>query len=200
LIGKTLFVGADGFVDPDEETEVDGGIFMSGDEGTSWIDTGSSSNNFLASDGAPLFTETLLEGLVRSRDNGKTWKPAGKGLPAGTVVLCLMRSGKNLIAGTTKGLFLSADDAASWKAVSAGGPANTPVRRLAAGGKRLFAATPNAVYASDDAGRSWTEAGPGLPGDVVIWSLAATGTDLFAGTEGQGVWRLPFPGTAGTKR
>ncbi len=200
VIGKILFVGSDVFVDLEEEIEADGGIFLTGDEGKSWTDTGSMSTNFLASAGASLFAESLLEGFIRSKDNGKTWKPASMGMPAGAVVLCLVESGPNLFAGTTKGFFLSADDAATWKAVGAGLPPNTPVRRLTTSGKRIFAATPNAVYMSENDGGSWAEAGPGLPGDAEIWCLAATGTDLFAGTEGKGVWRLPLSEAARPKR
>jgi hypothetical protein len=199
VIGKTLFVGTDVFIDEETEVEADGGIFMSGDEGKIWTDTGSMSTNFLASAGASLFADTLLDGFVRSKDNGKTWKPAGKGMPAGAVVLCLVGSGPNLFAGTSKGLFVSTDDAANWKAVSAGLPANTPVRRMTTSGQKIFAATPNAVYVSENDGGSWTEAGPGLPGDAAIWCLATTGSDLFAGTEGKGVWRLPLSGAARPK-
>jgi hypothetical protein len=200
VIGKTLFVGADVFIDAEEDIEADGGIFGSGDEGRSWIDTGAMSTNFLAAAGTKLFAETLLDGFIRSEDNGKTWQPVGKGLPAGAVVLCLAGSGSNLVIGTAKGLFVSTDGGGGWKAVSAGLPPGAPVRRLASGGKRVFAATPHAVFISEDAGQSWTEAGSGLPGDAEIWSLAATGTDLFAGTEGKGVWRLSLSGAAGTKR
>lgn len=199
-IGKTLFVGADVYVDPEDETEAAGGIFVSHDEGRSWTDTGSMSTGFLASAGTSLFADTLLKGFIRSKDGGKTWKPVGKGLPAGAVILCLVGSGPDLIAGTSKGLLLSTDDAASWKAGSVGLPAGTPVRSLATGGKKLFAATPRAVFVSEDDGRTWNEAGAGFPADTEIWCLAATETDLFAGTEGKGVWRLPLSGAAGTKR
>jgi hypothetical protein len=200
LIGKTLFAGADVYVDPEDETEADGGVFVSNDEGRSWTATGSMSTIFLASAGTSLFADTLLEGFVRSKDNGKTWKPVGKGVPAGAVILCLVGSGPDLIAGTSKGLLLSTDDAASWKAVSAGLPVSTPVRSLATSGKQLFAATARAVFVSEDDGRTWKEAGAGLPADTEIWCLAATGTDLFAGTEEKGVWRLPLSGAARPKR
>jgi hypothetical protein len=199
VIGKVLYLGSDAFVDDEAEIEADGGVFATVDRGQSWTDTGSMNSPFLASVGTSLFGQTLLDGFVRSKDGGKTWRAAGKGLP-GAAVLCLAASGQALLVGTGKGLYVSTDDAASWTSAGSGLPPASPVQSLATAGTRIFAATANSVFLSDNGGRSWVEAGTGLPGDVVIWALAATKTDVFAGTEGKGVWRLPLPEAAGTKR
>jgi hypothetical protein len=190
-IGTTIYVGAD----VDIEWDTAGGIFESADAGESWKDTGAMSSPFIASAGAALYGDFMLDGFCRSTDGGRTWKPAGKGLPV-CAFFSLAAGANTLVIGTSKGPYVSTDDAATWKSASAGLPPNAVVRRLAAAGTRIFAATPNAVFVSGNGGRSWVKAGTGLPADVVIWSLVATGTDVFAGTAGKGVWRLPLAGSA----
>jgi hypothetical protein len=190
VIGTVLFAGAD--VNLDWDTA--GGVFVSEDGGKSWQDTGSMGSPFIAAAGSALYGDFMLDGFSRSTDGGKTWKPAGKGLPV-AAVLCLASFGKSLVVSTNKGLYLSIDDATSWKSTNAGLPPNSAVRRLATEGARFFAATKNAVFVSGNGGQSWVQAGTGLPADVVIWALAATETDLFVGTEGKGVWRLPLAGS-----
>ena len=206
LLGKDLYVGTD--VDEEgadeeignmEEGVGGGGIFVTRDLGKAWQRTGNFSAPFLASAGPALFAESLIEGFIRSNDGGMTWASGGA-FSAENVKLCLVRSGSNLVLGTSQGLFVSTDDGAHWKASTAGLPAKAAVRRLAAGDGRVFAATASRVFVSDDDGLRWKEAGTGLPAGITIWSLAAGPTGVFVGTEGQGVWRLPAVGANASKR
>jgi photosystem II stability/assembly factor-like uncharacterized protein len=78
-------------------------------------------------------------GIFRSVNGGKTWAASSSGLPANTIVNCLVISGANVIAGTAgKGVFLSRDKGKSWTALNSGLPPESNVLCCTTSKKSLY--------------------------------------------------------------
>jgi hypothetical protein len=171
---------------------LNGGVFLSTNNGTSWTGTGLAGTDVVALgvSGANLLAGTS-GGLFLSTDNGASWNPVNNGLSNGTFVKAFAVSGTNLYAGTLyDGLFLSTDNGTSWNKVN-NGLASTAVNALAVSGTKLFPGTSSGVFLSTNNGTSWTEVNTHLT-NANVGPLAIIGKHLFAGTEGGGVWRRPL--------
>jgi ligand-binding sensor domain-containing protein len=141
-----------------------------------------------------LFAGTEDGGVYVTKDNGNSWSALAFVRHRGSVN-CLIASGVNLIAGTSKGLFLSADNGTRWAASKSGLP-DSPVEALAVSGANLFAGTWNGVFLSTNNGASWTAVNSGLPKGPRVHCLVVSGRGLFACTEGRGVFLSKDNGTS----
>ncbi|MCX6136786.1 MAG: T9SS type A sorting domain-containing protein [Ignavibacteriales bacterium] len=164
-----------------------GGVFLSTNNGTSWVNTGlintAGTNLFAGTDG----------GVFLSANNGTSWSAVNNGLTNG--VRCLVVSGTNLFAGTRNGVFLSTNNGTSWVNT---GLINTDVSSFAVSGTKLFAGTYDGdVFLSANNGTSWSAVHNGLT-NTSVWSLAVSGTNLFAGLWGSGVFLSTNSGTSWT--
>jgi len=179
---------------------IDGGIFLSTNNGTSWtaVDSGLTYTgvNSLAVSGTNLFAGTYGGGVFLSTNNGVSWTAVNQGLPkiswdtTRTVPIgCFAVSGTNLFAGTGSGdgVFLSTNNGTSWTAVNNGLPKypyDTTiyyVNTLAVSGTNLFAGTYGGVFLSTNNGASWAAADAPFSD---FSSIVHIGPNVFAGTSG----------------
>ncbi|MFI5200786.1 MAG: regulator [Candidatus Kapaibacterium sp.] len=138
--------------------------------------------------------------VLRSTDDGTTWKSANSGL-ASVAVTSFAVIGSNssspiVFAGTFgNGVFRSSDSGSTWVAGGSAGDMN--VQALAIIGDNasspiLFASAYTGVYLSRDSGRNWIDAG--LDTDR-IQALAVSGANVFAGAYGGTVFLSADSGT-----
>ena len=153
--GADLFVG----------TLYTGGIFLSTNNGTSWIPAGLRDSAITAlavssnkEGGTNLYAGLWDYGIFLSVNNGTSWKAANSGL-YGSYVNVLLSVEGTLFAGSgaatlgrsNPGIFLSADDGISWSTANFGLPPGTRVYDLVtcpdgAGGMSLFAGTSTGLW------------------------------------------------------
>jgi photosystem II stability/assembly factor-like uncharacterized protein len=177
--GTNLFAGTHG-----------SGVFLSTNNGTSWISVNTGLTNpyvyALAVYGTNLFAGTDYSGVYLSTDNGTSWTAVNLGLPSYTSVVALAVSGTNIFAGTYgSGIFLSTNNGTTWAKVDSG-LTSSPVYALAVSGTNLFAGTyGSGVFLSTNNGTSWISVNTGLT-NPYVYALAVYGTNLFAGTNNDG--------------
>jgi len=134
-----------------------GGVFVSGNGGTSWTDIGAGvipDAGSLVVSGEYLFAGRQSRGVFRSSNNGTSWTEVSSGKFSGVTSFAVSPNGTggtNLFAGTSSGVFLSTDNGTSWSAVNAG-LTNSRVRALEVLGSSLFAGTSTVVRGTKDAG------------------------------------------------
>ena len=128
--------------------------------------------------------------VYRTTDAGKTWKPAGTGLPEESVALLLSPAAKTVYAVVAKEVWRTRDGGNSWSNASSGLPGGE-VRQLAASptnAAALFAATEHGLFQSTDGGDSWKRTGASLKEDDVEAVVVAPNGDVYAGAF-EGVYR-----------
>jgi hypothetical protein len=107
-----------------------------------------------------LFAGTAGEGVFRSADGGKSWRPAGL---AGQRVTDLVWLGPFLYAATDGGVLRSEDMGRTWVALREG-LEQRPVHRLLfplapASGAEIFAAGDQGIFRTPDGGLHWVRSG-----------------------------------------
>jgi len=162
------------------------GIFLSIDDGRSWVQTNPvTEQNLILSlvkMGTILFagSGTAPGGIVlRSDDNGISWVMANKGFStkAGNI-FSLATIGTSIIAGTNEGIYTSEDSGAHWVAA---GLENYAVYNIIVNGTNLFAGAVNdlgggGAFISSDNGKNWEVTSFQSSG---VNSLFAKGSNLF---------------------
>jgi hypothetical protein len=203
--GTNLFAGTASR----ESKNLNGGIFLSTNNGTSWTAVYAALTHYsvvaFAVSGTNLFAGTDGSGVFLSTNNGTSWTAVNNGFPQiGTDIYITIYAfaiiGTNLFAGTSSGVFLSTNNGINWSSVSTG-LSNTPVHSLAVSGTNLFAGTDGGgVFLSTNTGTSWTQVNTGLTFPYVYAFAVASngkgGTNLFAGTWGSGVFLSTNNGTS----
>jgi photosystem II stability/assembly factor-like uncharacterized protein len=171
------------------------GIFLSNDNGDSWMAVNSGLPNDahvtdLVLRGTDLFAKVATMsniGTFQCSADGMSWTKAGPeyaDLPPGNGLA-------DLPAGVRK----------IQAAVFAGWPDDfSMIQTFAVSGAYMFAGTELGVFISSDNGKSWTAFNSGLRENENILSLFAGGPYLFAGTVGEGVWRRPLSDLSLIKR
>ncbi len=169
------------------------GVFLSTNNGTSWINDGLTNVFAFAVIDTKLFAATGGGGVFLSTNNGTSWNAVNNGIPNGYGVQSFAVSGSNFFAAGS-GVFLSTNNGTSWTKV---GTINATVYALAVSGTNLFAGTNNGgVFLSTNNGTSWTAVNTGL-NNLTVRVLANSSTYIFAGTDG-GVYRSSNNGTSWT--
>ena len=160
--GNYLFAGSDG------------GVFLSTDNGTSWIETSNGITNTniqaLAIKNDTLFAGTKGAGVFRSIDNGTSWTSTTLN---NTYLNTLLIKDQSLFAGTSTGLYLSTDNGDSWNPVN-NGLADTNIMALAYIGDNIFAGSQSGVSLSTNGGTIWATVNSGLADTSV-----SSGDDLL---------------------
>jgi photosystem II stability/assembly factor-like uncharacterized protein len=187
VCGNTLVVGT-----------WDSGIFLSTNNGTSWIavDSGRTFHEIktFAVSGGTIFAGG--GGVFLSTDNGASWTAVNSGLTK-TVHSFAVSGIQNVFAGTDGGVFLSTNKGTSWAATDSE-LTDYWVLSLAVSGTNLFAGTRSqGIFRSTDNGANWTAVDSGLT-DMEVPALAVSGTSIFAGTSLKGVFRSTNNGTSWT--
>ncbi len=129
-----------------------GGIYVSGNNGSSWH----VSNNGMPSEAATSFVSLggnvfvgTRYGIYVSADHGATWSLAGL---RDTYISSLCVSGTVIYAGCFPGPYRSTDNGITWTPVFTGLPAQgVPIQAIAASGVSVFIAdSSGSVYVSSD--------------------------------------------------
>lgn len=130
--------------------------------------------------GTNLFAGTSGMGVIRSTDNGASWKEVSQGI-SNTPVNALLMNGTNLFAGTSgDGIRLSTNNGKTWSTVNTGLTDNF-VETFAVKGSQIFAGTySEGVFVSYDNGGGWKYLGLA---DLYVEAIAICGTQLYAGGE-----------------
>lgn len=139
-----------------------GGLWLSADGGRRWEQV--TAQNVLmpvavrTSAGTELLGVTE-QGVVRSRDDGRTWEPAGDPELYPIASLAATPDGAVLVAGGPGGLARSDDGGRTWQRLPWDEEALAVA--VAEGGRTIAAVSVGTeLFRSDDGGRSW----PGAPG------------------------------------
>ena len=147
-------------------------LFRSTDGGVSWSDLANSTGPIVLEaidpeDASILYARTSdgTGRVLKSRDGGATWSPAGSGLDGlGFVALAVNpRQPATLYAGTHNGIFKSDDGATSWQEIRAAG-LSASISELLAGPEGVLLAGDR--FRSTDSGASWHTAN--LPGPAYL--------------------------------
>ncbi|MFP6676102.1 MAG: hypothetical protein VB878_13550 [Pirellulaceae bacterium] len=185
-------------------------VLRSNDRGDSWqaISPDFGRGGLLALAESPLIPERLVAGGGRGRvqltsDGGKTWKPAGSGLPPKTirdVVLSVHDSDRIYVVLSGKSdhdsasyVYLSVDFGESWKSLAGNLPPES-ANALAEDPKTkdlIFVGTDLGIYASTTGGAKWESLCRTLP-TATTFDLAVHGRDgkLVAATHGLSLFLL----------
>jgi photosystem II stability/assembly factor-like uncharacterized protein len=138
------------------------------------------------------------QAVWRSTDGGKTWKPAGHGLPSEPVQR-LVSTGKETVLGIVdrQQLWRTTGGGSSWTQVGQGLP-GVELRELVADprdGSRVFVATEQGLYRSADGGATFEKLGGALAEEDVE-AVAVDGRgNVYAGSF-TGVYRSADGGTS----
>ncbi|MBI5539545.1 MAG: family 16 glycosylhydrolase [Bacteroidia bacterium] len=162
------------------------GVFLSTDNGNSWIQKGLSTYKIIAiaTSGNNIFASTYgYDGVFLSTDNGNSWVDINNGLPE-TNIQTLTISGNNIFAGTNEnGVFLSTNNGSSW---TQKGLFGYGITALVVNGSEIFAGTVNnGVFYSANNGSSWSQ--KGLFG-YGITALAINSQNICASTNNDKVF------------
>jgi len=180
----------------------DGGLYVSDDFGETWVPLSLTPGiRGLLLSRWPLADPTVFvgngQGLLRSRDGGRTFEPTALG---GTAVHRLEWPGPALVVACDRGVLVSKDGGSAFAGPGEGLPAG-PVRAMAL--SSFFAADPvlfaapgsGGVYRSSDGGARWKASG--LSGEVV-GDLVWLGPFLYAAGE-SGFYRSQDAGDSWTR-
>lgn len=159
-----------------------------------WTETdGSDDDNItcFAVSSTSLFAGTSDMGVIRSTDNGASWKEVSQGI-SDAPINALVMNGTNLFAGTSgDGVRLSTTNGKTWSNVNTGLTDNF-VESLAVKGSQIFAGTHNGgVFVSYDNGGGWKYLGLA---DLYVEAIAICGTQLYVGGD-KGIFRSINNGT-----
>ncbi len=131
---------------------------------------------------------SLINGILRSEDAGKTWHGSNFGLQNFEVTTLAWANGGNVFAGTASGLFRSPNGGRAWRAVDS--TSGTPIAALALVSERdlLAASDDGLLLASSDGGANWQAQPRFLPEGVTVTALLAAGERLLLGSSNAGLF------------
>ena len=163
-----------------------GGIFLSDNNGTSWIDLHIDSQP-IAMSALSVSGDTLIASTVStsgsvylSIDSGFHWRRI---FAKPTDEMFFRFHGNDIWAySLLRGFYRISSDAKLWTSVVVIPGESTTEYDLTAIGSNLFVATDHGIFKSINNGSSWNKMNAGLT-DTVIFSLAVSGDSLLAGTQ-----------------
>lgn len=148
---------------------VDGKVYRSGGGSTNWADTGLTGTgagiqHLTVSSRGHVFAVTRGQGLYRSTNQGRTWKPVNSGLTTNSHQMIAFDSSGTCFLGGEGGVATSSDAGRHWVERNQG-LASSNVRAFAVtSAGTVFAASEggsNSVFRTYDLGASWTSLGFG---------------------------------------
>ncbi len=164
--------------------EVNGLVYRSTDESSSWIHAESGLSNHkvevFAADASSVFAATD-SGVYRSTNEGISWSPVNSGISV-LSVNALTVSDSSVLAGTNMGIFRSTDDGTNWSPGDSG-LVDSSITALASNRGRVYAGSGNGLYLSTDGGVSWNRLGKGII-DTNVVMVVAKDSDLFVSAGG----------------
>jgi photosystem II stability/assembly factor-like uncharacterized protein len=186
-----------------------GGVFLSGDGGKTWRDSGLAGHAVRAlveAASAPaMLVAGALDGVFLSRDSGESWQritPAGDAELRNFDSLAIdSRDPLVIYAGTFHLPWKTTDGGAHWTAIHTGMIDDSDVLSLVTdreNWRRIFASACSGIYRSDDGGAAWEKL-EGIPYSArrtpVIRQDAARPAILYAGTT-EGLWKTADGGAS----
>lgn len=166
-----------------------GGVWSAADSGVQYLQL----EKVIVS-GPNVLAGGQTDGMVLSRDKGKTWAPTGVLDPFNGhyALMDFAKMGPALLAYGDGFVRRSNDDGATWGQAVPVLKGINGSHLLASGGK-LFASTDSGgVYYSVDTGSHWQPLGEGLPQRAYVGELGVAGAYLYARVDTHGVWRFPL--------
>jgi photosystem II stability/assembly factor-like uncharacterized protein len=169
---------------------IDKGIYVSSDNGTSWIRT--TLNNKIvwafAAIGNTLYAGTGGVGVFQSTNKGTSWAQTSLN---NVSILSLTTIGDNIFAGTDfNGIYRSTNKGTSWTQTSIN---NKTILAITTLGNNIYASVAHeGIYMSTNMGTSWIKTS--FPGDA--WSFAKIDNNLYAGGFYGGVFLSTNGGTS----
>jgi photosystem II stability/assembly factor-like uncharacterized protein len=180
-----------------------GGVFLSTDDGSTWIDrspSGVRSFSSIALLGNGDLLAATSGGLYRSGDNGRSWTPASAFKER--INSLLAHSSGRIITGTRAGaFFVSTDNGMTWNRATS--PTTGELISMTEGrGGRVFAASQSAgVFQSSDSGATWVKSGDrfsnGMNNDPTVFAdrngdvyLAGYDKSLLRTTDHGATWSV----------
>ena len=189
------------------------GLWISTDNGNSWIEANNGLDPLVLSLGAipnvtggPTLLAGTFSGVYRSTNNGASWIAANSGL-TNLEIRSITPSGTNAFVGTQGGgIFASSNNGVTWSEVNNGLTNTTVWRVFALPGLpgNILAGTNLGIFHSSNGGQTWSSISSGLPPSpsqssaivrVYAINILTDGSGqqyLVAGTEGRGVWKRPL--------
>ncbi|MDR6806958.1 photosystem II stability/assembly factor-like uncharacterized protein [Dyadobacter sp. BE34] len=132
------------------------------------------------------------KGLLKSDDNGKSWKRVYDG----GWVMKLAESNGVLLATSQRGIIRSTDDGENWVDVISEGGVGIAIERIKGGFAAITCNTETEtrrVRTSYDGGKTWQPIDAGLPASLYIASITEVGQYMFCGHPA-GIYRSPDKG------
>ncbi len=176
-------------------------VFRSSDLGDSWSQYRSQITGFTVnpvglyvSKSGDLFVPASESGLIRSRDDGKSWERLATGMTATpTAAVGMNERGDFFVCTTSEGMYRSTDGGATWD-VPISAKTKTVRSLLILPQGRMFAGTAAGLLRSTDFGKNWNDTVPALQGNAINEMIFASSGRIYAAT-GDGVFRSSDLGT-----
>jgi photosystem II stability/assembly factor-like uncharacterized protein len=181
-----------------------GGIYRSNDNGVTWLKIFPDSISVYAlaiNKEGVIFAGTGL-GIVRSFDNGQTWRQINYGLrrvPFVSDFAINPINGDIFVANMYDGIYRSSNNGDSWLPTGLTLPptgnlitvslAFNSVGYTFAGIELLYPPDPLGVFYSTDNGTNWSPLNSGLTNKIIIALTIDESGYVYAGTDGNGVFR-----------
>lgn len=132
------------------------GVYYSENKGKTWVYSGlrESFVRFIYPYNNKLFSGTLMHGLFKSNDFGKTWIPIEQFNKAN--IRTMIHKDRNIIVCTFSTIYISKDEGETWESLYSNTNYNFDVWKMAFKGDTLWAATAkDSLYRSLDYGKNW---------------------------------------------
>jgi photosystem II stability/assembly factor-like uncharacterized protein len=148
----------------------DNDMKFTSDHGVTWTSAVStdllnvSAIDVIFSDSNYLYIGTNGQGVFRSSDMGKSWKPVAQNIPAADAYIgSIARADSVLIISTVRSVFRSLDHGNTWQQVSTGLPDGNGIGSMIYTGDHVIAGVQSyGIYLSSDLGASWQKSDSGL--------------------------------------
>ncbi len=171
------------------------GIFISTNNGSSWLETGILANIYVDAigiDGDNLFVNSNSDGVFTSRNLGDSFVDYNN--LDRSYVYCFHFSDSNVYVGTSSGgVFKSTDDGHTWTQI---GLANKNINNIVENKSYLFAGTSSGMFRTSNDGATWQQVNSGLT-DLGINAVTTIDSIIFVGTN-SGTFRSTNNGTSWT--
>lgn len=175
-----------------------GGVYLSTDNGVSWIARNAGIENIavsaLAIDaGGHLYAGSAGDGIFYSPDDGLSWTPRSVGLGSLNVTSVKIAPNGDVYAGTgNQGVYRSGDQGLTWAAVNGDLP-DLRVRTIAidANSELYIGTDAGGIFKSTDAGATWAAKNRHINVENLNAALSVNGNDFFLATGGSGIFHSP---------